>query len=122
MTATVTMNEMTDADRPISDEMEARINQWHKKLMPHLLARGEDETPVCAPSDSRRPYDNDSPELTELLEAITADIGPWLAGLLNEDMHHPLFGGPACVYFNPDHATLMIGAIDYYLPLELEAA
>jgi hypothetical protein len=116
------MTEVTLHDWPISDEMEARINHWHKKVMPHLLARDEDETPVCVPSYSRRPYDNDSPELTELLEEITNDIGPWLASLPNEDMHHPLFGGPANIYFGPDHATLMIGGIDYYLPLELEAA
>lgn len=110
------MTEVAVNDWPISDEMEAKIYQWHVKLMPHLLAKDEDYMSVCVPNYWVHPTDNHSPELAELLAAITADIDPWMQSLLPKDHE----GGPACIYFHTGQATLMVGDVDYYLPRESE--
>lgn len=103
-----------DVEWPISDEMEAKIYQWHMKLMPHLLARDEDANPVCVPNDYTHPGDNYGPELAALLTAIEADIGAWLQSLLSEEDADA--GRAALIFFHPIEATVMVGDTDYYLP------
>lgn len=110
-----------DIEWPIPEEIEARIYDWHMKLMPHLLARDEDDYPVCVSDDYTHPNNNYGPELVALLTAIDADIGPWLASLTNPDEDDPLFSGPPTIFFHPTMATLIIGGTDYYLPLECES-
>lgn len=107
---------LVELEVSISDEMAARICQWHMKLMPHLLVRDEDDNPVCVPNYWTHPGDNYNPELAELLAAITADIDGWLQSLLPQDDFSA--GRVACIYFHPTEATVMVGDTDYYLPLE----
>lgn len=94
----------------ISDEMAARICQWHMKLMPHLLARDDNDDCVVVPFNVQR-Y-NYSPELSALLNEIYADLGGWLQSLDVED------GDFACIYFHPSGATVMVGDVDIELALE----
>lgn len=98
---------MTDVEWPITKEMNAKIYWWHRKLLPHLLARDDC---VVVPFNVQR-Y-NYSPELSALLNEIYADLGGWLQSLDVED------GDFACIYFNPAEATLMVGDWDFYLPVE----
>lgn len=106
---------LVELEFSISDEMAARICQWHMKLMPHLLARDEDD-PVCVPNYWTHPGDNYSPELAELLAAITADIDGWLQSLLSKEDADA--GRVACIYFYTTHATAMVGSVDIDLALE----
>jgi hypothetical protein len=102
---------MSDVEWPISREMEVKIYWWHRKLLPHILAR---QDPIVVPNYWCHPADNYSREVSALLQAVTADIGTWMQSLLPDDH----VGGPACIYFHPEEATLMVGDTDYYLPLK----